>query len=89
MRVCYRCLVSGHVQGVFYRQSTCNKALELGLSGRAVNLSNGQVEVHVCGEEAAVQALIDWLWQGPELARVSEVQQEPMADTAFEGFTTG
>ena len=66
-----RCLVSGRVQGVFYRASTRERAHALGVSGHARNLADGRVEVLACGEPAAVDALCDWLWQGPPSAQVA------------------
>ena len=74
MKVCKKCLVSGRVQGVFYRASTRNRARELSLTGYARNLPDGRVEVLACGEAQAVQALVDWLWQGPPAAKVSAVE---------------
>lgn len=68
-----RCLVSGLVQGVFYRASTAARARELGLEGYALNLPDGRVEVLAVGPAESVNALCDWLWQGPELARVRAV----------------
>jgi acylphosphatase len=69
-----RCYVSGRVQGVFFRASTRQKAAELGLRGYARNLADGRVEVLVVGEHALTQSLIDWLWQGPPSAHVSNVE---------------
>lgn len=86
MSVCRRCLVSGRVQGVFFRASTREKALELGLSGRARNLPDGRVEVLVCGEEAQVESLCRWLWEGPPSARVEEVSCSPAPREPFHGF---
>ena len=68
-----RCFVSGRVQGVFYRASTRQKATELGVSGYAINLDDGRVEVLAVGPPSAVQSLIDWLWIGPPSARVTGV----------------
>lgn len=72
--VARRCYVSGRVQGVFFRASTGQKAAELGLRGYARNLADGRVEVLVVGEHACAQSLIDWLWQGPPGAQVSNVE---------------
>ncbi len=83
-----RCIVSGRVQGVWYRATTRDKALELGLSGRAVNLPDGRVEVLVIGPVGKVEALCDWLWEGPPLARVESVSCEPCAERVLSGFTT-
>lgn len=73
MTVCKHCLISGHVQGVFFRASTARRAVELELTGYAKNLPDGRVEVLACGKSAAVDALCDWLWDGPPTAQVSEV----------------
>lgn len=69
-----RCYVSGRVQGVFYRASTRQKAIETGCTGYARNLVDGRVEVLAVGSPAAVHALIDWLWRGPPAAHVSNVE---------------
>jgi len=87
-----RCLVAGRVQGVFYRASTRGRARELGVTGYARNLVDGRVEVLACGEASAVQALCDWLWQGPPASHVTSVQVEVLrsgpADARPEGFQT-
>jgi acylphosphatase len=80
MIVCEKCWVSGRVQGVWYRGNTQDQAQQLGLAGYAHNLSDGRVEVLACGEAHAVQALKDWLWEGPSAARVTDVQCEPVKD---------
>jgi acylphosphatase len=74
--VCRRCLVSGHVQGVYFRASTRQLAQSLGVTGYARNLRDGRVEVLACGADGAVAALCAWLSDGPPGARVSEVQCE-------------
>lgn len=87
MKICRRCLISGKVQGVFYRASTGEQARRLGITGYAKNLSDGRVEVLAYGEETKVKELIDWLWQGPSAAKVDgvEVMEANMAEmpTAF------
>jgi len=80
MSLCERCLVVGHVQGVFFRASTQRKAMELGLTGYARNLSDGHVEVLICGKPEAVGHLKAWLWQGPPSAIVSSVKCELVED---------
>jgi acylphosphatase len=69
-----RCYVSGRVQGVFYRASTSQRAQTLGCRGYARNLADGRVEVLAVGDPAAVNALVEWLWQGPPAAHVADVQ---------------
>ncbi len=74
MNVCRRCIVSGHVQGVFFRTSTCQKASELGIKGWVKNLSNKDVEVFASGSPQAIDEFVQWLWVGPENASVSDVR---------------
>lgn len=71
--VARRARVEGRVQGVYFRASTAAEARRLGLSGHARNLADGSVEVLAVGPSAAVATLLDWLWQGPPLARVTAV----------------
>jgi acylphosphatase len=71
--VARRCLVSGRVQGVYYRASAQQRARAAGIGGHARNLEDGRVEVLVCGEERQVLEFIDWLWIGPSAAKVAEV----------------
>ena len=66
-------LISGHVQGVFFRDSTKKEALKFGLQGSAVNLSDGTVKVCFRGESEDIDLLERWLHKGPELARVESV----------------
>ena len=87
--ICVRCFVSGRVQGVFYRASTQTVANKLGLTGYARNLMDGRVEVLVCGDQDKVEQLKDWLWQGPELARVEGVVCELSNEQPPTGFRTG
>jgi acylphosphatase len=78
-RIARRCLVAGRVQGVFYRASTRARAQSLGVTGYARNLVDGRVEVLACGTPEAVQALCDWLWEGPPAAHVTAIDTEPVA----------
>ena len=69
-------LISGRVQGVWYRASTRDEAVRLGLTGWVRNLPDGRVEAFAQGPPERVQALIDWCWKGPPMARVDEVTVE-------------
>lgn len=90
MRVCVRCVVSGKVQGVWFRGSTRDQARRLGVEGWAVNLPDGRVEVLAAGTEEAVAALRAWLWRGPDLATVGNVECEPVPrPPGLSGFVTG
>ena len=66
-------LISGRVQGVFFRDNTKKEALKLGLQGSAVNLSDGTVKVFLRGESEDIDLLERWLHKGPELAQVESV----------------
>ena len=74
--LCKRSFVSGRVQGVFYRATCVRKAESLGLTGYARNLSDGRVEVLACGEDAAVNELVAWLWVGSPASKVTDVASE-------------
>ncbi len=72
-QLCIKAVISGKVQGVFFRQGTLLKARELGLTGWAKNLPNGDVEIMACGERDPIMLLTEWLWEGPKAAEVSNV----------------
>jgi len=85
---CARFVVSGRVQGVFFRASTRDEALRLGLTGHARNLPDGTVEVVACGDDAALAQLGRWLELGPPLAQVSRVDRSPVDIAVPERFRT-
>ncbi len=76
MNVSYIAHVSGKVQGVYFRVSSQQKAIEYGLSGYAKNLADGDVELMLCGEEKNVEKMLKWLEHGPEQADVSHMQKK-------------
>ncbi len=86
MQECIRYRVFGRVQGVFFRASTRDVALRLALIGWVRNCADGSVELVACGERLRLEELERWLWQGPELAEVAEVTQEPVPCENFKGF---
>lgn len=88
MPLCRQCLVAGRVQGVYYRAAAQQRARQLGVTGHARNLPDGRVEVLACGEPAAVEALCEWLWQGPPSARVTAVSCTMVEADVPGGFTT-
>ena len=65
--------ITGRVQGVFYRQSTKETAIQLGLTGWAKNCPDGSVAAVFEGEREAVDDGIEWCRQGPSAAHVTEV----------------
>ena len=66
--------VRGRVQGVFFRQSTVDTAVELGISGWVQNNSDGSVSGFASGSAHALQQFQGWLNHGPAQARVDNVQ---------------
>ena len=82
--------MSGRVQGVWFRGSAQAEAERLGLTGYAVNLPDGRVEVLAAGPAGAVAELAAWLHKGPRLAKVSGVEEaDAAAGEAGDSFTTG
>jgi len=83
-----RAIVSGRVQGVWYRAHTKEKAVELEVAGYVRNLPDGTVEIVAQGDEERVDALMDWARIGPPMAEVTELRVREMAEnemfTAFE-----
>ncbi|MGH8163222.1 MAG: acylphosphatase [Rhodanobacteraceae bacterium] len=86
---CARFIIRGFVQGVFFRASTREQALKLGISGNARNLDDGSVEVLACGDAESLDALQCWLHTGPPSARVTGVTREALPEQRPRGFTTG
>jgi len=73
-------VISGKVQGVFFRASTRQKAEQIGVNGWVRNTSDGKVEALFEGDEKKVNKLIEWCRHGPNLAEVKEVniqEKEP------------
>jgi acylphosphatase len=86
MAVRVRVVVSGRVQGVFYRASCAEQARRRSLGGWVRNLPDGGVEAVFEGENEQVDGMIDWCRRGPRGARVETVQTEaqaPVGDTSF------
>jgi acylphosphatase len=77
-----RFFVGGKVQGVWFRASTRDRAIALGLRGYARNLSDGRVEVLAIGADDAVEGMAQWLHYGPSQARVDELERLDAEDDA-------
>ncbi len=69
-------VVSGRVQGVFFRGAAAQEARALGLSGWVRNLPDGRVEIVAEGGRRNLEMLFAWAHQGPPAARVEEVEVE-------------
>jgi acylphosphatase len=81
-----RVLVSGRVQGVFFRASCAERAAALGLSGWIRNVANGDVEAVFEGTDAAVEQIVRWCREGPPLARVDRIDVVDETPTGESGF---
>jgi acylphosphatase len=81
-------LISGRVQGVWYRRTCQEQALQLGLTGWVRNLHDGRVEAIACGDEGSLIEFESWLGKGPPLARVDTVQIEATAPLDLASFET-
>jgi len=79
-----RLLISGRVQGVWFRASTREHAVRLGLSGWVRNLGDARVEAVAEGDPEGVAALEVWCRRGPAGAKVDDVEAIDEAPT-FEG----
>ncbi len=81
-----RVVVSGRVQGVWYRAWTKQQAKSRGLSGWVRNLNDGTVEAVFSGTDEMVASMLEACNIGPPLARVERVDIEP-CDTPADGFS--
>lgn len=72
-------LVTGHIQGVGYRQGCRSAARSFGLVGWVRNLADGRVELFAQGDSSGIDRLIDWLWAGPSSAIVTGVESDVVA----------
>ncbi len=84
--VAARVVVSGDVQGVFFRDSCHRRALESGVTGWVRNASDGTVEALFEGEEDSVEAMIRWCRSGPSEAQVTDVEVFDEEESGLDGF---
>ncbi len=71
--LCAQVIVHGLVQGVYFRASTKEEAVKLGVGGWVRNLPDGTVEAVFEGEKKKVEAVVAWCYKGPPGARVTKV----------------
>ena len=82
-----RVVVHGRVQGVFFRDSTRQRAQEAGVAGWVANRSDGTVEAVFEGDADAIERLVGFMRKGPrgaEVERVEVDEEEPEGLTGFE-----
>ncbi len=81
-----RVLLSGRVQGVFFRAWTTEQASKRGLDGWVRNLDDGRVEALFAGDEADVDDMIEACWDGPGMANVTDVEVHDAEPPGERGF---
>lgn len=86
MNISKRVVITGHVQGVWYRGWTVQQAQALNLSGWVRNLSDGRVEALFHGPADTVDRMVESCRQGPPAARVGAVDWEITGETPVGGF---
>lgn len=79
-------IISGRVQGVWYRESMRQEALRLGVDGWVKNRADGTVEAVIAGPAPQIETLLAWAHRGPPLASVAEVRCMPYAGEIAAGF---
>jgi len=80
-------IITGKVQGVFYREGTRQKAESLDITGWVKNNKDGAVELHASGTADNIKLLIEWLWQGPPRAQVTHVDWQEIPAEKNNEFT--
>ncbi len=83
----FKIRVEGKVQGVWFRQSTLEKAQALELSGTVENLPDGTVQIEAEGSEENLQKLLDWCREGPEHASVEDISYTEAELENYKGFS--
>jgi acylphosphatase len=82
-----RLIITGKVQGVFYRQSAKAKATELGIDGTVKNLPTGDVEIIATGNREQLDHFINWCKTGPPKAVVTNIHIEELLHQLFGDFS--
>ena len=78
--------VYGKVQGVFFRATTKTTADDLKLTGWVRNEPDGSVSIHAEGEEKQTHKLFEWCKEGPQFAKVANIERWEEPDEGFETF---
>lgn len=87
MNECLQIIVSGRVQGVYFRAFAQKQAQRLGLTGYVRNQPDGTVEIVACGEKNRVEQLVRWCHKGPIMAQVSKVKtRELIEEPGYDSF---
>jgi acylphosphatase len=79
--------IEGDVQGVFFRQSTQEKATEFGIRGTVKNCNDDSVEIIATGSKEQLDKLVAWCWEGPPRAVVRNVITQDLSLQQFYNFS--
>jgi acylphosphatase len=82
-----RIKAEGKVQGVFFRQSTLEKAISLGIKGTVRNCEDDSVEIIATGTKEQLDKLINWCWHGSPKAKVTNVTIQELSLQTFNNFS--
>lgn len=82
--ISYKFIITGKVQGVYYRKNVEENALKLNFSGYVKNLSDGSVEACITCDETELDKFLDILQQGSPNSMVNNIEQS-ICDEVFEG----
>ena len=85
-RIAREVVVTGRVQGVFFRDSMRREARRLGIAGWVRNQPDGTVQAHIEGPPDAVEALVRWSREGPRHASVDDVHVAEVQAAGCAGF---
>jgi acylphosphatase len=86
MKINKQIKVIGRVQGVFFRKSTQQKAIELGIKGWVRNEPDESVMVEIEGNHSATLEMENWLRQGPPLAKVDSLEISEGEEAGYADF---
>lgn len=86
MTAAYHLSIRGKVQGVGYRNAMELTARRMGVAGWVRNRSDGSVEAHIEGDQAMLDKLVKWCWQGPATSYVLAVAQTTVDAEGLAGF---
>ncbi len=80
-------IIHGRVQGVWYRASTKEVAVRLGINGMVRNQADGSVYAEFEGTEPQLEQMLKWCWEGPLLAQVTAVEKKELPLKGYTDFT--
>ena len=75
-------VITGRVQGVFFRAETKKTADRLGINGYVKNLSDGSVEAVIKGDQESVSQMTEWCRKGPTISKVQSVKTKEISSVS-------